>query len=454
MRNNIIPLIFLFVLFQSCSLSHKDKNYSSEVNDTLIIQNIFPFQEKRCHASSITELPNKDLLVVWFHGSGERTADDVKIMGSRRNHITGEWCEPFIMADTPEFPDINPVLFIDKRERLWLVWYTVLAYQWESSILKYRISENYMQKTGAPEWKWQDVIHIKADGPAPEGIGKNDPFVKNLERKYMEYHEYLVSSGAILPDGKGNVTEEMWAAAIEKYLENAKGTNFMRPGTEINEKGEKVSTSLGYPLMRRLGWQTRNKPIFVGKKMLLPLYSDGFDFSLIAITEDMGANWSFSEPIVGAGSIQPALMLCKDSSVVALMRDNGPPPHRLMRSISSDLGKTWGIVTDTEIPNPGSATDVITLESGNWVMVLNDTEEGRHRLSVWLSEDEGRTWPYHKSLVDALPRSETRAHYPAIIQGSDGLLHVSYTNQIPVKDGKGNVKNIAHAVFSEQWLKN
>lgn len=451
-RAYISILVLMIIASTSCMRTNISSH--SEKADSLIIGSIFPFQDKHCHASSIAELPNHDLLVVWFQGSGERTADDVKIMGARLNHRTGVWCEPFIMTDTPEFPDINPVLFIDKSERLWLVWYTVLAYQWESSLLKYRISENYMQKTGAPEWKWQDVIHVKADGSAPEGIGKNDFFVKTLERKYSEYHESLVASGAILPGGNGTVTEEMWNSAIARYFENAKGTGFIRPGTDVDENGEKVKTDLGYPLLRRIGWQTRNKPIFIGKKMLLPLYSDGFDFSLIAITNDQGATWSFSEPIVGAGSIQPALLLCKDSTITALMRDNGPAPHRLMRSTSSDVGKTWSTVTDTEIPNPGSAADVITLKSGNWAMVLNDTDDGRHRLSVWLSEDEGQTWPFRKSLVDAIPGSETRAHYPAIIQGSDGLLHVSYTNQIPAKDGKGNVKNIAHAVFSEQWIKN
>ncbi len=44
---------------------------------------IFPPQEKHVHGSSLVALPNGDFLSVWFYGSGERTADDVKIMGSR-----------------------------------------------------------------------------------------------------------------------------------------------------------------------------------------------------------------------------------------------------------------------------------------------------------------------------------------------------------------------------------
>ncbi|HSH16529.1 MAG TPA: exo-alpha-sialidase, partial [Verrucomicrobiae bacterium] len=44
---------------------------------------IFPAQEQHVHSSSLVELPNGDLLAVWFHGSGERTADDVVIQGAR-----------------------------------------------------------------------------------------------------------------------------------------------------------------------------------------------------------------------------------------------------------------------------------------------------------------------------------------------------------------------------------
>ncbi len=99
---------------------------------------------------------------------------------------------------------------------------------------------------------------------------------------------------------------------------------------------------------------------------------------MIAITDNLGAYWYFSEPIVGAGPVQPTLALCRDSSIVALMRDNGPPPQRLMKSVSSDMGMTWSTVEDTDIPNPGSAADLVVLKSGNWALVHNDLEEGRH----------------------------------------------------------------------------
>lgn len=454
MKNSVFTVLII-ILIPFLSGCNSGENKTAKINsadpDTLILEHIFPLQTLHCHGSSIVELPNKDLMVAWFHGSGERTADDVAIKGARRDHKTGKWSEPFILADVPDFPDINPVLFLDGKQRLWLVWYTVLAYQWESSILKYRISENYMQESGPPEWKWQDMIHIKPDGSVPDGIGKNDEFVKTLTRKYDEFHKDLIAKGFI-NNNNGPVTNELWDRALEQYFSIAKGTRFTATGTDINEKGERVRTELGFPLQRRIGWQSRNKPLITGNRMLLPLYSDGFDFSLIAITDDWGERWHFSEPIVGAGSIQPSLALRKDSSIVAFMRDNGPPPKRLAMSISADKGNTWSMVEDSDIPNPGTAADIIVLKSGNWALVHNDIEEGRHRLSVWMSEDEGITWPYRKILVNGEPGSEVRGHYPAIIQGSDGIIHISYTNQIAGPKGQPSVKNIVHACFPEKWL--
>jgi predicted neuraminidase len=447
----LITLIILFTY--STSTAKTNGIHQGSIRDTLNIESIFPFQTQHCHGSTLVELPNKDLLVAWFQGSGERTSDDVAIKGARYDSKTGKWSNPFVMADVPGFPDINPVLFVDNQSRLWLFWYTVMAYQWSTSLLKYRISDNYMQKVGAPVWSWQDMIHMKPDGgKATEGIAGNDSFVATLTRKYNEYYNYLILSGQIKESGDGAITKERWEKVKEAYLDIAKGKNLISEGKEPDEKGAKVSARLGYPLMRRIGWQTRNKPLQIGKRILLPLYSDGMNLSLMAITEDKGEHWTFSEPILGGGAIQPSLALNKDGSLTIFMRDNGPRPKRLMKSVSKDGGYTWKSVEDTDIPNPGTAADVSVLKSGNWVLVFNDTEEGRHRLSVWLSKDEGKSWPFRKTLVNGQPDSAVRGHYPAIIQGKDGRIHISYTNQIPGPDGKKDLINIVHACFSESWL--
>src|SRR6185295_8468149 len=87
---------------------------------------IFPLHPKHNHASSIVECPNGDLLVSWYRGSGERQADDVAVFGARRRSGHEKWSEPFVMADTPGFPDGNTAMFIDAQQRLRLFWPIVL----------------------------------------------------------------------------------------------------------------------------------------------------------------------------------------------------------------------------------------------------------------------------------------------------------------------------------------
>ena len=53
---------------------------------------------------------------------------------------------------------------------------------------------------------------------------------------------------------------------------------------------------------------TRAHPFVLdGTRLIVPLYSDGFSFSLMAITDDWGATWKTSTPLVGGGNIQPSL---------------------------------------------------------------------------------------------------------------------------------------------------
>ena len=64
----------------------------------------------------------------------ERTADDVAIYGARLRKGESAWSEPFLMADYPDLPDCNTCMMIDRQDRLWLFWPTILANSWESCL--------------------------------------------------------------------------------------------------------------------------------------------------------------------------------------------------------------------------------------------------------------------------------------------------------------------------------
>ena len=69
---------------------------------------------------------------------------------------------------------------------------------------------------------------------------------------------------------------------------------------------------------RQKGWMTRIHPITLSTgRVLLPLYSDGYNISLLGISDDNGHTWKSSKPIVGFGPVQPALLEKKDGTIVA-----------------------------------------------------------------------------------------------------------------------------------------
>jgi len=362
---------------------------------------IFPLQGKHVHSSSIVECPNGDLLACWFHGSGERTADDVVVQGARLKKGSKKWSPVFLMADTPHFPDCNPVFFVDQNERLWMFWIAVRAHAWEQSILKYRTSTNY-QRPGAPKWDWQDIILLKP----------GETFAETIEAVFKEL-----------------ITEEpMWAEYAPLY------------STMIIEAAKDKAK-------RQTGWMTRTHPtILPGGRILLPLYSDGYNVCLIAISDDNGKHWRASKPIVGLGPIQPSIVRKKDGTLIAYMRDSGNAPQRVLTSTSTDDGESWSPAIDTNIPNPGSSLEAIALKDGRWVMAFNDTENGRHRLAVALSDDEGKTWKW-KRYIGRSDNRQKSFGYPSIIQAADGMLHLTYSYK------ERGQATICHCTFRADWIK-
>jgi predicted neuraminidase len=98
---------------------------------------------------------------------------------------------------------------------------------------------------------------------------------------------------------------------------------------------------------------------------------------------------------------------------------------------SEDNGRTWGPMTLLSLPNPNSGTDAVTLRDGRQLLVYNHNvrtgskNKGRSPLNVALSSD-GTNWSAAMVLEDD-PDAPNGFAYPAVIQTSDGLVHVTYT---------------------------
>jgi predicted neuraminidase len=358
---------------------------------------VFPLHPKHNHAPGIVELPGGDLLVSWYRGSGERSADDVAVYGARLRKGADQWSEAFLLADYPGFPDGNTTMFLDAKQRLWLFWPLILDNQWSSCLTNYRTSKDY-EGDGPPTWDWQGIIPLRP-------LNFEEEMLKGLE------HRLKLSK-----DGKGLSDERL----------------------------AKLKDLIGNKLSSRLGWQPRCKPLQLPSgRILLPLYSDTYSVSLMAISDDEGKTWSASKPLAGYGNIQPALVRRGDGTIVAYMRENGPL-RKIRVAESKDDGVSWSPVGVTEFPNPGSGLDAVRLANGHWVLVYNDTIKGRNSLAVSLSEDEGKTWKWTRHLE----KHDTGSyHYPAVTQGRDGTLHFVYSYF--VKEGK----SMKHVALTETWIR-
>jgi hypothetical protein len=391
--------IFIFLAIAAMSSSTTDE-------PKFAAEQIFAPVQEQTHAPGIVECANGDLIASWY---GDVRPGDSAVFGARKRRGESAWSPSFVMADRPAFPDCNTAMNIDGQGRLWLFWPTIIGGSWESALLNYGVATSYSEP-GSPRWDRQGVILLKPDDFSAEML------------RLLGTREVHPPRGAIVGPG-----------------------------------GQKAK--LTDPLYQRLGWAPRCKPtILPGGRIVLPVYSDTFSISIMALSDDAGATWYASKPLIGFG-IQPTVLRRDDGTLVAYMREAGAL-NRIRVSESTDDGVTWGPVKATELPNPGSGIDAVRRPNGHWVLIYNDSAKSRASLAVSLSEDEGRTWPWTRHLEK---HAAGRYHYPAIIPGHDGMIHAIFScfiapETIPAESAAGKstapeLKGIKHAMFNKAWIR-
>lgn len=146
-------------------------------------------------------------------------------------------------------------------------------------------------------------------------------------------------------------------------------------------------------------------------------------------TKDAGVTWSRTPSLndgVEIQAIQPSILQVDAKTIRAIGRTR---QDRIFESDSRDGGATWTEMRLGSLPNNNSGIDAVTLASGLHVIVYNHVpgtpgEWGGKRtpLNVAVSKD-ANLWS--SSVV--LENQPGEYSYPAIIQSSDGLIHVTYT---------------------------
>jgi alpha-L-rhamnosidase len=158
------------------------------------------------------------------------------------------------------------------------------------------------------------------------------------------------------------------------------------------------------------------------------------------LTRDAGKTWQIIGPVerTTLEAIQPSVLFHSDGRLRALCRTrNGV----IAATWSRDAGKTWSALEATRLPNPNSGLDAVTLADGRQLLVYNHSSaKARYPLDVALSSD-GTNWEHALTLEDE-PCPAGYA-YPAVIQTTDGLVHITYT---------WNRQSIKHVVLDPKKL--
>ncbi|MCZ2157356.1 MAG: exo-alpha-sialidase [Bryobacterales bacterium] len=145
------------------------------------------------------------------------------------------------------------------------------------------------------------------------------------------------------------------------------------------------------------------------------------------MSHDDGDTWTRYGPILYPGTnyslIQPTEWEATPGHIVALFRST-EDIGKIAKATSNDGGKTWSAASATNLPNPDSGIDAVKMNDGRIALIFNDTSTSRSPINLAFSKDNGKTWgPAH--VLEDTPGSEFS--YPAMIQGKDGLLHMTYT---------------------------
>lgn len=310
------------------------------------VQGEFIFEQApfaQCHASTIAEAGDGDLVAAWFGGTREKHPD-VGIWISRNE--SGRWSEPRGIANGVQY------VLTDGTVRRHPTWNPVLFQVPGGPLLLF-------YKVGPTPETWWGVRLESADGGRTWGTPQRLPeeVLGPIKNKPV-----LLSDGTLLCPSSREVPGAGWTVHLE-------------------------------------------------------------------LSRDLGRTWQLTPALKsedGLNAIQPSVLIHTDGRLQILCRSK---EGVVATAWSRDAGLTWSGLQATKLPNPNSGTDAVTLADGRHLLVYNPTrpDEGkwggpRTPLIVAVSTD-GVSW----RTLATLENEPGEYSYPAVIQGADGRVHVTYT---------------------------
>ena len=335
------------------------------------------------HAAFLMPLPGGDLGCVWFGGTQEGVPD-ISVHFSRLAPGATAWSPAERLSDDPTRSEQNPLLFPAPDGTLWLLWTAQVAGNQDTAIVRRRISTDAGRSWGAVETLF----------PEQPGFGT---FIRN---------PIVVTAGGD------------WLLPI---------------------------------------WRCTKPPIGA--------WTGDLDTSSVMRSTDGGRSWTEHAVPDSTGLVHMSLVDLGARRLVAFFRSRWA--DWVYASRSADDGRSWSSPEPTSLPNNNSSIQATRLADGGIAIVFNDSSAAdatgrrmslyddiggdevapltersafwgapRAPMTVAISEDEGRTWPWRRNLEvgdgycmtnNSKDRLNREFSYPTIHETPDGALHIAYT---------------------------
>jgi predicted neuraminidase len=292
-----------------------------------------PFPE--CHASSLVEVEPGKLMATWFGGTKEK-AKDVKIWLSRFDGKA--WTAPELMAEEPNIPTWNPVLFLSKSKTLFL-WY----------------------KAGPSPDTWTGFVRTSTD------LGKTWTKSEMLPAGLLgpvRAKPIQLADGTILA-GTSVESYRAWTSYVDRSKDD--GKTWQR-STAINLPGT------NYGLIQPTLFEAKD-----GRIVAL-MRARGVGKVCKSESKDQGQTWSVAEPIAELPNPSAGVDCVKTKTGEVWLLYNHTPLLRtpLCLAVSKDDGKTWKPQAHTLENEPGEYSYPAMIESSTGTLEMTYTWRRTH----------------------------------------------------------------------------
>ncbi len=168
-------------------------------------------------------------------------------------------------------------------------------------------------------------------------------------------------------------------------------------------------------------------------------YSDYNTYGFFS--DDHGQTWKISDDVPFPSSNEAIGVVLDNGTLMLNIRDQSGKRKKRLIALSENGGENWSqVFFDKALPSPTCQSSLLLDHNEEDPLLLYtgpNSEEKRHKLSVFVSKDQGKTWPIIREIYEG---TSAYSDIAKLRDHSYGLLYE--------RDEKG----IYYAHFNKEWL--